>query len=137
MALVRRLGLARVLREVAFKTITELEFLLLRRSKIHRDHLRTFDLTGLVPGSLHVTPIVSKSGFVFRYRDDDVRAIKGLNLDLLLRCGSGILRGEILNAARFGILSFHHADNRINRGGPAGFWEVFSARTARVSSSSG
>src|SRR2546429_3233758 len=26
---------------------------------------------------------------------------------------------------RFGIISFHHGDNRINRGGPAGFWECY------------
>jgi hypothetical protein len=44
---------------------------------------------------------------------------------VLIRCGRGILRGDILNAARHGILSFHHADNRINRGGPPGFWEVY------------
>ena len=25
-----------------------------------------------------------------------------------------------------GIISFHHGDNNINRGGPAGFWEVFN-----------
>ena len=27
--------------------------------------------------------------------------------------------------AEFGIISFHHGDNRVNRGGPSGFWEVF------------
>jgi hypothetical protein len=47
------------------------------------------------------------------------------NFDLLIRCGSGILKGGILSSARLGIVSFHHADNRINRGGPAGFWEVY------------
>ena len=25
---------------------------------------------------------------------------------------------------RFGVWSYHHGDNRVNRGGPAGFWEV-------------
>ncbi len=49
--------------------------------------------------------------------------MKDLNCDVLIRCGKGILRGDILYAARHGILSFHHADNRINRGGPPGFWE--------------
>ena len=36
-----------------------------------------------------------------------------------------MLRGDILKAARRGILSFHHSDNRVNRGGPQGFWEVY------------
>ena len=30
----------------------------------------------------------------------------------------------------FGIISFHHADNRINRGVPAGFWEVYLKQDA-------
>ncbi|MGE3922400.1 MAG: hypothetical protein AB7G13_05630 [Lautropia sp.] len=41
-----------------------------------------------------------------------------------MRFGSGILRGDILRAAEFGVLSFHHGDNDVNRGGPPGFWEV-------------
>src|SRR5262249_31739040 len=103
---------------------------ILRRSKVHRDHLQSLDVSGLVTDSLRVEPIVSRSGFVFRYRDEDIRAIKSLNLDVLLRFGSGILHGEILSASRFGILSFHHGDNRINRGGPAGFWEVYFRQDA-------
>ena len=124
-ALSQKRGLSRILRLLSFKIITDLESLLLRRSAIHSDHLKSFDLRPFVPGSLHVTPVVSKSGLIFRYRDDDIRAIKSLGFDLLLFYASGILRGEILTAARFGVLSFHHADNRINRGQPAGFWEVY------------
>jgi len=30
----------------------------------------------------------------------------------------------LLNASKYGVWSFHHADNSINRGGPAGFWEI-------------
>ena len=56
---------------------------------------------------------------------------KGLNaidedIDVLIRFNSNILRGDILNCTRFGILSFHTGDNRVVRGGPAGFWEVFN-----------
>lgn len=57
-------------------------------------------------------------------KDADIEAIRQHELDVLLRCGFRILRGDILNAARFGVWSFHHGDNRINRGGPAGFWET-------------
>lgn len=66
----------------------------------------------------------SVSGLVLRLFDDDVSMLKQMNLDCLVRCGSGILKGEILKAARHGVISFHHGDNRVNRGGPAGFWEV-------------
>lgn len=77
---------------------------------------------------LQLRPIVSPSGFVHRFADRDVAAIKAWNLDVILRMGSGILRGGILDAARHGILSFHHGDNRTHRGGPAGFWEVLERR---------
>lgn len=68
----------------------------------------------------------SKSGLILRFNDDDISKIKKLNLDCIVRCGSGILKGEILDTTRFGVLSFHHGDNRVNRGGPSGFWEVLN-----------
>ena len=77
-----------------------------------------------VPGRILVKPRISPSGFVYRYCDEDLAKIRSEGFDLLIRCGSGILRGGILESARLGILSFHHGDNRINRGGPPGFWEV-------------
>ena len=71
---------------------------------------------------------------VYRYADDDINRIRDLNLDLLIRDGGGILRGDILSVCQNGVISFHHADNDINRGVPQGFWEVFyrSPRTGFV-----
>lgn len=89
------------------------------------EHLRRFDLSGIVPHTIEVQPIVSKSGRVYRYTDEDLRAVRALGLDLLIRCAPAILRGGVLTVVPLGILSFHHGDNRINRGGPAGFWEVY------------
>ena len=43
----------------------------------------------------------------------------------MIRAGGGILKGEILNVCPNGIISFHHGDNAVNRGGPPGFWEVY------------
>jgi len=54
----------------------------------------------------------------------DIKTIEGYGLDVLVRLGFRILKGEVLNSAKFGIWSYHHADNHVNRGGPAGFWEV-------------
>ena len=45
---------------------------------------------------------------------------------MLLRGGSRILQREILNICKYGIISFHHANNDVNRGGPPAFWEVFN-----------
>ena len=56
--------------------------------------------------------------------EEDILKIKHYNLDVLIRFGFKILRGDILKAAKYGIWSYHHGDNDLNRGGPAGFWEV-------------
>lgn len=55
---------------------------------------------------------------------EDVQAIRAADLDVALRFGFRILRGEFLQIARYGVWSYHHGDNTVNRGGPPGFWEV-------------
>ena len=90
---------------------------------------RRQDMQSVLPSAefLPVTPKTSPSGLYHRFAEEDIEAIRNANLDLLLRFGFGILRGDILDVTRDGILSFHHADNRVNRGGPPGFWEWFNA----------
>ena len=95
------------------------------RIKAFKDYNRTYDSRQLVPAEIHVKPQISPSGFVHRFSDQDIARLREEKFDLILRCGSGILRGSILECTRLGILSFHHGDNRINRGGPAGFWEIY------------
>jgi hypothetical protein len=53
----------------------------------------------------------------------DLASIQSYRLDVLVRLGFRILRGGILAAAKHGVWSFHHGDNRVNRGGPPAFWE--------------
>jgi hypothetical protein len=118
-------GAYHVLGRALFALIVRSERMLLRRSAVHRDHFASFPLHEVVRESIRVRPRLSKSGLAYRFSDEDVDTIEGLGLDLLIRCGSGILRGEILGAARLGVISFHHGDNRVNRGGPAGFWESY------------
>lgn len=118
-------GIYAALSRISFSFVLTLERKILKRDKRYEDHLREFDLLPLVPDKIAIAPIVSKSGFVYRFSEADIAKVKSLDLDILIRCGTGILRGEILRAARHGIISFHHADNRINRGSPPGFWEVY------------
>ena len=46
--------------------------------------------------------------------------------DMFIRgSGLGIEKGNLLREnSKYGILSVHHGDNRLNRGSPVGFWEV-------------
>jgi len=59
-----------------------------------------------------------------RLEDDDIEKISQYHIDVFVRLGFRILRGRILQAARYGVWSYHHGDNTVNRGVPAGFWEV-------------
>ena len=119
-------GIQNLTRQVSFALLTKLEALSLSFTREHGDHLKKFNLSNFIECSVQITPIVSKAGLVYRYSDEDVTRIQDLELDVLIGCGSGILRGSILSSTRLGIISFHHADNRVNRGGPPGFWEVYS-----------
>lgn len=71
---------------------------------------------------LDVTPITRR--FVHRFTSDDVRTVRAYDLDILIRFGFNILRGEILTSARHGVWSYHHGDNNRFKGGPAYFWEI-------------
>ena len=55
--------------------------------------------------------------------EDDLQRISEFEVDVFIRLGFRILRGGILKSARFGVWSYHHGDNLVNRGGPPGFWE--------------
>ncbi len=75
---------------------------------------------------LEVVP--QRTKFVHRFTAGDVAAIKAQNLDVLVRFGFAILKGDVLQSARYGIWSYHHGDNREYRGGPPMFWEIFEER---------
>jgi hypothetical protein len=123
---IRARGIWHLLASQSFSLIQRIEAVKLKRIASCRQHFETADLRPLVPKALEVAVERSPSGFVYRYSAADIAHIKALGLDVLIRAGSGILRGDILRATPFGILSFHHGDNRFYRGSPAGFWEVFS-----------
>lgn len=68
---------------------------------------------------------VQSGRFVQRIQPDDVDAIKSKDLDFVLRFAFNILKGDVLQAARFGVWSFHHGDPERYRGLPPGFWEIY------------
>ena len=72
---------------------------------------------------LQVEP--TRKGFSDYFKDEDVAAIREANLDVILRFGFRIIRGAVLDTARYGVWSFHHDDNLEYRGGPPLFWEVY------------
>jgi len=92
-----------------------------RRSRASRSVDLSTELDG-VPELRCVTVPVGRFGEAFS--PDDVAAIRNRDLDFVLRFGFGIVKGEVLDAARYGLWSYHHGDERQYRGRPPGFWEL-------------
>jgi hypothetical protein len=118
-------GFSKIVSVIFFRLIRKLEEKVMTRKQQYQHFYDKFDLSEHGFDTIRVIPTISNSGLVFRYNQSDLEKIRKANLNLIVRAGTGILRGEILTTCPNGIISFHHADNNINRGGPAGFWEVY------------
>ena len=122
---INKRGLLKFLSAAVFKIICKIESLALKRLGKFSSLYDSYELSENQYEVINVKPIVSKSGFKYRYEKYDIEKIRSEKLDLLIRAGNGILQGEILTVCPNGIISFHHADNDTNRGSPPGFWEVY------------
>lgn len=89
------------------------------------DAFRPVDLRPAL-GDADILPIrpISRR-FVHRFTEADIARIRAYDLDVMIRFGFNIIRGEILDVARHGVWSYHHGDNNEYRGGPALFWEIY------------
>ena len=94
--------------------------LFVRQKAVYPEDLST-ELRG-VP-TLHCKTI-RKGKFSEYFNSEDLTAIQAYKLDFILRFAFGIIRGEILKSARYGVWSFHHGDEERYRGMPPGFWEI-------------
>ncbi len=79
------------------------------------------DLFANIP-RIEVVPL--RKRFVHRFPTESIDAIRALDLDVMLRFGFNIIRGDVLGAARHGVWSFHHGDSERYRGGPPLLWEL-------------
>ena len=123
---IKKKGAAYLLGKFFYLLVFWLEKYVIEKHKYFSEHLKCHEFIKNKNNIIYVKPDVSKSGFVYRYTEQDISTIESLKLDALIRCGSGILRGKILTSTKYGIISFHHGDNRKYRGSPAGFWEVLN-----------
>jgi len=118
-------GLLKLVSRVLLESSLVLERHVFVRDSNLKNVFRLHHLDALDVQKIHVHPLTSKNGLVYRFDDKELEIIKDLKIDVILRGGSGLLRGGILNACEFGVISFHHGNNDKIRGGPPGFWEVF------------
>jgi hypothetical protein len=100
-----------------------------RRVKVNPDAFEPVDIKPLVADC----PVIAVEPIMKAYSDwfpeEALKHIREFDLDVALCFGFRILKGDALKIARHGVWSFHHGDNLVNRGGPAGFWEVMDGIT--------
>jgi len=94
--------------------------------KVEPDAFEKKDVKELLSG-IPILEVIPQSKIYSDYfTEEDLEKIRKCDLDVLIRMGFRILRGEILRLPKYGIWSFHHGDNDTVRGGPAGVWEVIN-----------
>ena len=117
---------SKLLDRIFFKIIGITEKKLIHKKySQYEKHFLKYDLKKFQINEINLDFQISKNGKDFVYSKEGINKIKKLNLDIIIRGGSGILKGEVLNSARLGIISFHHGNNLVNRGSPPGFWEIY------------
>lgn len=94
------------------------------RVKVSPDAFEPTDITDLVSDCPVIKVKPEMKAYSDWFDEETLNQIRNFDLDVALCFGFRILKGEVLKIARHGIWSFHHGDNLVNRGGPAGFWEV-------------
>lgn len=122
--LFRQHGIRALIAILYFKAIVALEWRLFVRDPELRSVFYTRPLDTLDVPKISVRPLRSKNGLIYRYREDDIRTIRSLNIDVLLYIGSATPSGELVSACKFGVVSIEHG-NHSHRDVPPGFWEVF------------
>jgi len=122
-------GFAEWLAQIFWVAICKIETIAIKKS-LYKEYIQSYDLAKVITNFIVVEPVFSENGQIGRFSDNDILNIKALNFDLLINCGALILKGDILNAARFGIISLSYGDHENVNNGPAGFWEVYNKKNS-------
>ena len=123
----REKGWKRILSAGVRKLLERCEARLFEQSNSVRDAFVPTSLAPVLDGVPRLLVEPRRTRYCDDFEPADLDRIAKHDIDVGIRIGYRILRGDILDLPRFGIWSFHHGDNRINRGGPPGFWEMMLA----------
>jgi hypothetical protein len=115
-------------KKLLYTTYTELENRLLQREPDAFARIDAQRLLQNVP-ALEIQPAMNTNSDWFE--KEDIERIQEFRPDVIIKLGFRILKGDILDAARYGIWSYYPSDNTAVRGGPPGFWETFEGRGER------
>ncbi len=105
---------------------TALWTLYMRRYHSHGKATMDVDCQDILGGLDRIECAITRQGKYSEVFDaGSVAGIRDLGLDFIVKFAFGIIRGDILDTARYGVWSYHHADERLIRGSPACFWEIY------------
>lgn len=125
--IVSKIRSGRLWSAVIHKILIALEQCIVNRRRHLPNAVETIDAKELLAG-VEVIKVNPRRQRLSDYIEgDELTSIRARGIDVFIRLGFRILRGGILTSARYGVWSYHHGDNRVNRGGPAGYWEVMES----------
>lgn len=110
------------IRRILFQAYTRFDD---ARVRLTNDPFAIVDMTDELKSSARIDVIPITDRFFHRFQDKDLELIRAAKVDVMLRFGFNIIKGPILNTAKYGVWSFHHGDNRHFRGAPPYFWEIY------------
>jgi hypothetical protein len=108
-----------------FRSIGRVEKIFLKFSVLHEGHLDIFDISKNFKNQFIINSSVQRLDFSYQLPQMEIERIKELDLDLLITTGSEMMRGNILHAARLGVLGIGSAGNKTYCGDSIGFWECY------------
>lgn len=88
---------------------------------------QSVDLTNDLTGVEVLRCKTTHKGFSEYFSEKDIKIINDFHLDFIIRFGFGIVKGEVLNVAKYGVWSYHHDDEQKYRGVPSCFWEIYQS----------
>jgi hypothetical protein len=106
--------------------LTAYESARLRRSALHRDHDRLFDVSTLFPVVITLDSVRSAGEADGAHSGCDLADVKALGCDLFITTDPHLVPAGLTEAARLGVLALRCGDDRaVGDTAPEGFWEWY------------
>ena len=125
MSIILGLRFIYLINSIFFKILLYIEKKFILKDPIYKKIFKNSNYSIVKKNLIKLKPIENNSNFFLEFDNQSINKVKKIKLDFIIRLGSKILKGKILKSSKKGIISFHHGDNQIFRGGPAGFWETY------------
>jgi hypothetical protein len=102
-----------------------LKIVLYIEKKLLKKELNEFKLVNYNLKNLHIKKIFPiRTKYVDRLNYADTKIINKLKPHLILNFTDRIIKGKILNIAKYGMWGFHYSDTNFQRNGLGGFYEI-------------